>query len=158
MYHRSATQWSNLYYQGLIMELKLNNNCIFLPFLYFFHYSIEISPNPTFFLFTDKKCNIFYSLTKLCKIKSDFNLILRNKITVGANRKFFTLTQNDLKVIDANQKNQVESSLVITIPTSVRTIMSVYKLWLSAPVFHTATFKEVHYLWLTLQIVKGMDK
>ena len=71
---------------------------------------------------------IFHFLPKLCKINPNFNLVLSIEINVGANRKFFTLTRNGLKAINANQRNQVESSLVITIPTSVRTIMSVYKL------------------------------
>ena len=71
---------------------------------------------------------IYHLFAKLCKTTPNFYLILSNEVTVGANRKFFTLTQNDLKVINANQRNQVESSLVITIPTSVRTIMSVNKL------------------------------
>ena len=85
VYHGSA-QWSNLCYQGFIMDLKLNNfNC--LAFLYFFHYSREIDPNPFFLLFTNKKCNIFHSLSKLCKINPNFNLILSNEITIGANHK-----------------------------------------------------------------------
>ena len=84
VYHGSA-QWSNLCYQGFIMDLKLNNfNC--LAFLYFFHYSREINPNPFFLLFTNKKCNIFHSLSKLCKINPNFNLHLSDEISVGANR------------------------------------------------------------------------
>ena len=37
-----------------------------------------------------------------------FNLILDNEITVGANCKFFSLTQNDLKAIAAIQRNHEE--------------------------------------------------
>ena len=40
--------------------------------------------------------------------KSQFQPFLSNEITVGANRKFFTLTLNGLKKIDENQRNQVE--------------------------------------------------
>ena len=46
-----------------------------------------------------KICNIFHLLSKSCKINPNFNLILSNEITVGANRKFFTLTRNGLKAI-----------------------------------------------------------
>jgi len=55
-----------------------------------------------------KKCDIFHLLPKLCKRNQNFNLILSNKLTVGANHKFFTLTQNGLKAIAANQRNHVE--------------------------------------------------
>ena len=72
-----------------------------------------------FALFTDKKFNIFHQLPKLCKINPNFNLILSNEITAGANRKLFTLTQNGLKVIAANQDNHAEWSLLTAIPTSI---------------------------------------
>ena len=39
----------------------------------------------------------------MIKITFNFNLISTNEITVGANRKFFTLTLNDLKALAANQ-------------------------------------------------------
>ena len=55
-----------------------------------------------------RKCNILHLLPKLCKMISNFNLILSNEITVGANHKFFTLTLNGLKAIAANQGNNVE--------------------------------------------------
>ena len=42
-------------------------------------------------------------MPKLCKISSNFNLILRKDVTVGANHKFFTFTWNFMKAIAANQ-------------------------------------------------------
>ena len=42
------------------------------------------------------------------KKNPNFNLTLNNEITVCANLKFFAVTRNDLKAIDANQRNQVE--------------------------------------------------
>ena len=53
-------------------------------------------------------------------MNSNFNLILSNEITVGANGKFFTLIQNGLKAIAANQRNHLEQSLAIAVPTSIR--------------------------------------
>ena len=49
----------------------------------------------------------------------NFNLILSNKITVGANHKSLLLAPNGLKVILANQDNPVEKYLAIAIPTNV---------------------------------------
>ena len=42
-----------------------------------------------------------------------------SEITIGANGKYFTLAQNGLRAIVANQSNYVELSLVITFPISV---------------------------------------
>ena len=47
----------------------------------------------------------FHLFAKLCKITPNFYLILSNEVTVGANRKFFTLSLNGLKAIAANQSN-----------------------------------------------------
>ena len=80
--------------------------CSFLTF--FFHFSTEIYPNPILSLFTDKKNIIFHVLPEICKITTNFNLILSNVVTFGANHKFFTLTLNGLKAIAANQGNHVE--------------------------------------------------
>ena len=48
---------------------------------------------------------IFHLFAKLCKITPNFYLILSNEVTVGANRKFFTLSLNGLKAIPANKSN-----------------------------------------------------
>ena len=66
-----------------------------------------------------RKCNILHLLPKLCKITPNFNLILSNEITAGANQKFLTLTLNGLKAIAAIQENNVEWLLVKAIPTSL---------------------------------------
>ena len=42
---------------------------------------------------------------KLCKITPKFTIILNDKVTVGAKRKFFTLSLNGLKANAANQSN-----------------------------------------------------
>ena len=55
-----------------------------------------------------KKWNILHLLPKLCKITSNFNLILSDEITAGALHKFFTLTLYGLKVIAAIQGKNVE--------------------------------------------------
>ena len=52
--------------------------------------------------------NILHLLPKLCKITSNFNLILSDEITAGALHKFFTLTLYGLKVIAAIQGKNVE--------------------------------------------------
>ena len=44
-------------------------------------------------------------IAKIMHITPNFNLILSNEVTVGANRKFFTLSLNGLKAIAANQSN-----------------------------------------------------
>ena len=68
-------------------------------------YGIQI----TFFSFLRmRKCNILHLLPKSCKIIFNFNLILSNEITAGANCKFLTLTLNGLKAIAAIQGNNVE--------------------------------------------------
>ena len=41
-------------------------------------------------------------------MNTKLNFISSNEVTVSANRKFFTLTENGLKAIDANQRNYVE--------------------------------------------------
>ena len=46
--------------------------------------------------------------SKNCQITYNFNVILSNEFTVGANLKFFTFTWNGLKAIAANQRNHVE--------------------------------------------------
>ena len=72
--------------------------------LHFFYYSRDIYPNPIFSSFLLIKNVIFFHLLpKLCKINPNFNHILSNEITVGANRNFFTLTRNGLKAIAASQ-------------------------------------------------------
>ena len=48
---------------------------------------------------------IFHLFAKLCKITPNFYLISSNEVTVGANRKFFTLSLNGLKAIPANKSN-----------------------------------------------------
>ena len=55
-----------------------------------------------------RKCKILHLLPNACKIILNFNLILSNEITAGANRKFLTLTLNGLKAIAAIQGNNVE--------------------------------------------------
>ena len=55
-----------------------------------------------------KKYVNLHLLPKLCKIIPNFDLILSNEVTVGANHKFSTLTLNGLKVIAPNQGNHTE--------------------------------------------------
>ena len=55
-----------------------------------------------------KEYIIFHVLPKICKITANFNLILSNVVTFGANHKFFALTLNGLKAIAPNQGNHVE--------------------------------------------------
>ena len=55
-----------------------------------------------------KKYNFLHLLPKFCQITLNFNLILVNEVTVGANHKLFTLTLNGLNAIAANQGNHVE--------------------------------------------------
>ena len=61
----------------------------------------------------------FHLFAKLCKITPNFYLILSNEVTVGANRKFFTLSLNGLKAIPANKSNYGGKQMVVAIPTSV---------------------------------------
>ena len=60
---------------------------------------------PFFLLYIDEKMKDFHLFAKLCKITPNFYLILSNEVTVGANRKFFTLSLNGLKAIPANKSN-----------------------------------------------------
>ena len=44
-------------------------------------------------------------MCKIMKITLNSNFTISNEVTVGANRKFFTLSLNGLKAIAANQSH-----------------------------------------------------
>ena len=88
---------SRVHYGSKAQQQHLLSFSIFFPL-----FKRNISKSYFFPFLLIKNVIFFHLLPKLCKINPNFNLILSNEITVGANRKFFTLTQNSFKAIAAN--------------------------------------------------------